>query len=292
MGPVLVVVVDVAGDETFELSVETTLRHARLLDSYWRARAIRISASWSWIRSHEQDIRRTRCCPTGLRPSRLRHIIGPPDHSREPRTRLVLFQTHFVPPASLPWLELGSVDDDTEIRRTERVKPRGSAWSSARRASEIGQPGTRRSAPGHGLGVLLVEGAGFLGLVFAVELKVRIERWGAPREALLAFAGCLLLVVLLVAHGSVIAAVLKADNLRSGPQVANAFLLLDWSFGVGMAAALAATLVSLHRIGRPLRQPRTRTFKAALLSHAVLAGLTPHAKLLVEVTWSRPDGSM
>ena len=83
------------------------------------------------------------------------------------------------------------------------------------------------------LRVALVEVAAFFGLVFAVELKVRLDRWGAPREALLAFAGGLLLVGLIAASGWASAAVVAVGSLGRDPQVAKALLLLDWSFGVG-----------------------------------------------------------
>jgi len=96
-----------------------------------------------------------------------------------------------------------------------------------------------------GLRLVFLEGAAFFGLVFAAELKVRIERWGAAREALVAFGGGMVLVGLLVAHGSVSAAVLAAEDLSGDPQVAKAFLLLDWSFGVGTSAALTAMVAGL-----------------------------------------------
>lgn len=127
-----------------------------------------------------------------------------------------------------------------------------------------------------GLRLVLLEVAAFFGLVFAAELKVRIERWGAAREALLAFSGGLLLVGLLVAHGSVSAAVLVVDDLSDDPQVAKAFLLLDWSFGVGLSAALAAMVAGLSIAAFRLRTlPRWLT----LLGVVVLSVFVLNAAL-------------
>lgn len=96
-----------------------------------------------------------------------------------------------------------------------------------------------------GLRLALLEAAAFVGLVFAAVLKVRIERWGAATEALWAFAGAVLLVGLLAAHGTVVAAVLAADDLSGDPQVAKTLLLLDGAFGVGMGAAFVSIVAGL-----------------------------------------------
>jgi hypothetical protein len=106
-----------------------------------------------------------------------------------------------------------------------------------------GETAIRDWADRHGelkLRVGLIEIAALLGLIFAVELKLRLDRWGARRKTLLTFTGGLLLVALVAASGWVSAAVVAVDDLQGEPQVAKAFLLLDWSFGVGMSAALAA----------------------------------------------------
>ena len=101
--------------------------------------------------------------------------------------------------------------------------------------------------------VWFLESAAFFGLVFAIELKVRIQRWGAAREALLSFAGGLVLVTRLSGYGTASAAVLAADNLTGDPQVAKVFLLLDWSFGVGMSASLTAMIAGLSIAGHRRR---------------------------------------
>ena len=142
-----------------------------------------------------------------------------------------------------------------------------------------GDVAVRDWAERHGqlkLRVAFLEVAAFFGLVFSVQLKVRIQRWGASREALLSFAGGLVLVTLLAAYGTASAAVLAADNLTGDPQVAKVFLLVDWSFGVGMSASLAAMVAGFSIAGyRQRTLPRWFTFVGlAVLAVFVLNAAT------------------
>ena len=126
------------------------------------------------------------------------------------------------------------------------------------------------------LRVALVEVAAFFGLVFTVELKVRLDAWGAKREALLAFAGGLVLVGTVAASGWVSAAVLAVDDLGNEPQAAKAFLLLDWSFDVGMSAALAVMVAGVSTAAL-----RFRTLPVWL----AFVGLIVLAMFVVNAAW-------